>query len=61
MSALRRSMKLDLALMKKRARLARSIEKKRKKKGGRGPSAGSGRGPAWRAWTRRAMRRLSGR
>ena len=36
MSALRRSIMLDLALMKKRARLARSIEKKRKKKGGRG-------------------------
>ena len=46
MSALRRSIMLDLALMKKRARLARSIEKKRKKKGGRSPSAGSGQGGA---------------
>ncbi len=34
MSALRRSIMLDLALIQKRARLARSIEKKRKKKGG---------------------------
>ncbi len=41
MSALRRSMKLDLALIQKRARLAESIKKKRKKKGGRG---GKGRG-----------------
>ncbi len=36
MSTLRRIMNLDLALIRKRARLAGSIEKKRKKKGGRG-------------------------
>ncbi len=46
MSALRRSIMLDLALIQKRARLAESVKKKRKKKGGRGPSAGSGHGGA---------------
>ncbi len=37
MSALRWIMMLDLALIQKRARLAESIKKKRKKKGGKGP------------------------